>query len=68
MNVRFWLNTWFVTTEFFVHVGVDITIKGPPMAGNAHIDLIIINFTIVFDALPPKLKQLSVRDFGALVK
>ncbi|MCJ1395660.1 hypothetical protein MMC18_008546 [Xylographa bjoerkii] len=68
MNVRFQLKILFVTVKFSVHVGADITINGPPMAGKAHIDLSVINFTISFGASPPQAKPLLLGEFWALVK
>ena len=68
MNVRYELKVFFITSKFSVHVGATVKINGPPMAGTAHIDLSVINFTIAFGSPPTEPKALTLTEFWNLVK
>lgn len=48
LGASFTAHVWFVTIRITIHVGVDLSIWGPPFGGKAKIDLDIISFTIRF--------------------
>ena len=49
VTIDLWVTSFTVT----VHVGVDLTMCGPPFQGVAHIDLSIASFTIAFGSSTP---------------
>jgi len=46
-------NLWLTTKKVTVHVGVTLSLWGPPFGGRAYVDLKVISFTIAFGARPP---------------
>jgi hypothetical protein len=52
IGVSLKLDLLFTTVTITIHVGVDLSIWGPPFGGKATIDLDIISFTIRFGAEP----------------
>ncbi|MBR8657258.1 hypothetical protein KDH83_28465, partial [Achromobacter sp. Marseille-Q0513] len=48
LGASFTVDLWLFSISVTIHIGVELTLKGPPFSGQARVDLSIISFTISF--------------------
>lgn len=63
IGVSYRLNLLFTTVTISVHVGVDLSLHGPPFGGEARIDLSVVSFTISFGGSKPDWQPIDWQSF-----
>lgn len=60
------LNLLFTSVTLSVHIGVELSLWGPPFGGEIHVDLMVISFTVgIGNTTKPKASAISWADFKA---
>ena len=65
IGASFTLDLLVCSVTITIHVGVDLSLWGPPFGGTATVDLDVISFTIGFGADQPDVPKLGWVDFAA---
>lgn len=63
IGVSYRLHLLFTTVTISVHVGVDLSLHGPPFGGEARIDLSVVSFTISFGGSAPDWQPIDWQSF-----
>ena len=68
IDVQYTVDLEFVTHHFHVHLGANVELHGPPLAGVAHVDWSIISFDIHFGKSASTPQKLDWDGFRALLR
>ncbi|RAQ50495.1 hypothetical protein AFGD_003033 [Aspergillus flavus] len=67
VGISFTISAWIVHSTISAEVGADLTLWGPPMAGQVHVDFWVTSFDIKFGEGQAKPSPLTLLDFYQLV-
>jgi hypothetical protein len=68
VGIRFSMDVWFVTISISAEIGATLTLAGPPLHGNVHVDFWVFGFDIAFgDNSQPEKAPLTIDEFWKLV-